>query len=317
MFVLVAVLGLPALLGGWVWFVSRKTAEVFPSHRLVLWLRRFHQADLLEFPFASFLERASRGIAVPITLQDSTVALARTAASLRPEYHALRAVAVACWFGFVASAVAALASESWVGRALAGTIAVLALGVFFMIPGALRRLGVLRVGTPRGERLAAKLMEAIDSEQGVPQTLTILSVPDTAWQSWVLRLVKRADAVLIDVTHLSANVHWELRTIAAQLDPQQLILAFGTTADGGPDLPADTLAELAEVMGEEVLARSQRFFYELPHRAARRRLFSMRRTRNGWLMVSKTDRQRYGPRLAEALNVAFATSDRVTHRGNT
>jgi hypothetical protein len=317
MFVLVVVLGLPSLLAGFAWFVSRRTAEVFPSRRLVLWLRRFNQTDLLEFPFASFLERASRGIAVPVTLQDSTVTEARTAASMRPEYYALTAAAGACWFGFAISGLAALAAQSWTGRALAGTLAALALaGFFVVIPRAMNRLGALRLGTPRGERLAARLLEAIDSEHGVPQTLTILSCPDTSWQSWVLDLVKRADAVLVDVTRLSANLHWELRTIAERLDPRQLILAVGTTGGTETGLPPATLAELVGVMGEEMVERSQRFFYALPRRTVRRRLLSMTRRRNGWIEVSKADTRRYGPRLAEALNAAFAASDRSTAFGN-
>ena len=53
--------------------VPRFTSQVFPSHRMVLWLRRFNQKNLQPFPFAPFLERACRGLAVPITLQDSIV----------------------------------------------------------------------------------------------------------------------------------------------------------------------------------------------------------------------------------------------------
>ncbi len=55
------------------WIIPRLAMQVFPSHRMVLWLRRFNQANLRPFPFAPFLERACRGIAVPITLQDAVV----------------------------------------------------------------------------------------------------------------------------------------------------------------------------------------------------------------------------------------------------
>ena len=48
----------------------------------------------MEFPFPFFLEHACRGVAVPITLQDSTVGAARTAAALRPAFHVLRGVAM-------------------------------------------------------------------------------------------------------------------------------------------------------------------------------------------------------------------------------
>jgi hypothetical protein len=134
----------------------------------------------------------------------------------------------------------------------------------------------------------------------------------TTWAAYLwLTVMKRADAVLIDVTHLSANLHWELRAIADHTQAEQLILACGVTGEAEPDLPAETRAELAGLIGDTMLQRSQRFFYELPRQRPRRNLFAGTRSRKGWLKLPKADAARYGSRLATTLDVAFAASDRV------
>jgi hypothetical protein len=240
-----------ALVAGFAYFVSRKAAEVFPSHRLVLWLRRFHRTDLMDFPFPYFLERACRGIAVPITLQDSTVERARTAAELRPAFHLQRTALMACWFIFVVALFALFGRASWTDPQglLLATVALLAVVGFFTLSVLSRRMGVVRLGTRRGERLIRELLDAIDSEAGVPQTLTIVSTPDESWQSWVLEFVERADAVLVDITHLSPNLYWELGVLRDRLQPKQLILAYGSRDGNESAIPLDMQSELVNLLG--------------------------------------------------------------------
>src|SRR5262245_30892256 len=107
------VVGSSVSLAGWTFFIERKSAEVFPSRRLILWLRRFHRTDLMQFPFPYFLERACRGIAVPITLQDSTVTDARTAARLRPAFRVGLAAQMAGWFVLALCGFELSRRESW------------------------------------------------------------------------------------------------------------------------------------------------------------------------------------------------------------
>jgi hypothetical protein len=307
-----AAVGLPALLTGWTYFISRKSAEVFPSHRLVLWLRRFHRADLMEFPFPFFLEHVCRGVAVPITLQDSTVGVARTAAALRPAFHVLRGVAMMAWFGLVISSVSLFGRESWSDSetVFLGIIATAGFVALVAVPIAVRHLGTLQLDTKRGRRLVRRLLAAIESHAGVPQTLTVVSTPDESWQSWVLEFMKRADAVLIDITRLSANLHWELQAIADHLDSGQVILAYGVAEGQEEEIPGDIQDQLRAILGQEMLDQSHRFFYTLPrHRlwAGFQRLTSSRR---GWVPLSKVSAQLYSRRIAEALHQAFAASDR-------
>jgi hypothetical protein len=312
-FFVLATLGLPTLLAGGTYFVFRKSAEVFPSRQLVLWLRRFHRADLMEFPFPSFLETVCRGIAVPITLQDSTVAAARTAAELRPAFHLLTGVAAASWFSLAFSVEALLRRESWsdLQSVALGVVAAVALAALVAVPMAHRRLGVLQLGTKRGRRLVQGLLDVIDSREGVPQTLTVVSTPDESWQSWVLEFIQRADAVLVDVTHLSANLHWELRMIAEYLDPEQVILAYGETEGCEPGIPGEIQAELTHLLGREMLERSHRFFYKLPRQRAWRGFPWRTLSRKGWLQLSKASRRLYSQQFAQVLQKAFAASDRV------
>lgn len=297
---------MPVLFASWVYFTWRKAAEVFPSHRLVLWLRRFHRADLMEFPFPYFLERACRGIAVPITLQDSTVSRARTAAELRPAFHAQRAVAMACWFIFLAALLGLSRRDSWTDPQglLLAIVVLLALGALVTLTIFIRSTGVVRLGTTRGERLIRQLLDAIDSVAGVPQTLTIISTPDESWQSWVLEFVGRADAVLMDVTHLSLNLHWELRALREHLQPKQLILAYGVRDGHELTIPAAMQGELVNLLGTEGFEQSQRFFYRLERGGFMSRL-PFGNSQRGWVPLSKERRNGYSSQLVQALHDAF------------
>ncbi|MDH3504379.1 MAG: hypothetical protein OEM58_07615, partial [Nitrospirota bacterium] len=305
--------GMAVLLGGWAYYIQRKASEVFPSHKMVLWLRRFHQADLMEFPFPAFLEELCRGVAVPITLQDSTVSGANNAAQLRPAFHLLRTLMMVSWFMFFISAIAASDSESWQDpqALIGGAGVVLAIVMFVGSAIAIRRLDVVRLGSGPGRKLAEDLLAAINSKQGVPQTLTVVSTPDEDWQHWVLLFIERAHAVIIDVTRLSENVHWELRTLTDKLLPEQLIIAFGCLEDQAQELPAEVESELAAVIGHPMLERSQRFFYTIPRRRWWRHIALARGKQKGWLQTPKAMSEIYSKRLAEALVNAFAVSDRT------
>jgi hypothetical protein len=300
-------IALPALMSGWAYFISRKAAEVFPSHHLVLWLRRFHRADLMEFPFPYLLERACRGIAVPITLQDSTVPRARTAAELRPAFHVQRAALIACWFGFLAALAGLFGRASWTdaGGLLLAVAAVLAAGAMIALAVLVHGMGVVKLGTRRGERSIRQLLDAIDSEAGVPQTLTIVSTPDETWRSWVLEFVGRADAVLVDVTHLSPNLHWELGVLRERLQPKQLILAYGSRDGDGSTIPPDVQGQLESLLGAVTFERSQRFFYRLERGGVMSRLRSVRSSGRGWVPLDKARRSFYSRQLVAVLHEAF------------
>jgi hypothetical protein len=309
-FFVAAAIGLLVLLG-WAYFVSRKSAEVFPSHRLVLWLRRFHRADLMEFPFPSFLERVCRGIAVPITLQDSTVSEAETAAELRPAFRVQQAVVALSWFAILIPIGDLLGSRQWFDLRGGSLVALAATGIAGLVTVhiTMHRLGALHLGTKRGQRLIKRLLDAIDSTSGVPQTLTVVSTPDESWQSWVLEFMKRADAVLIDVTHLSKNLYWELQAIAAHLDAEQLILAYGVPEGHEEGIPKDIQAELASLLGEEMLERSHRFYYQLPRHRRWRGVRKLIHSRRGWQPSSKTSEHVYSQQLAEVLHKSFTAAD--------
>ena len=108
----------------------------------------------------------------------------------------------------------------------------------------------------------------------------------------------------------SANLHWELQAIADHLDSGQLILAYGVAEGQEDKLPEAIHDQLRAILGREMLDQSHRFFYTLPrHRlwAGFQRLTSSRR---GWVPLSKVSAQLYSRRMAEALNQAFAASDR-------
>jgi hypothetical protein len=207
-------------------------------------------------------------------------------------------------------------SETWRDPevAIAGVGVLVSVAVIAAIAVAIKRFGVVRLGTSRGRQLAERLMSAIDSKAGVPQTLTVVSTPDESWQAWVLRFIERADAVVIDVTHLSENLHWELRTLADHLLPEQLVLAYGQREGEEQAIPSKIESELASILGSRMLEHSHRFFYTIPHPRWWRRVGSARKEQRGWLRPPKAMTKIYSQRLAEALIDAFSVSDRVRKR---
>ena len=236
---------------------------------------------------------------------------ARTAAELRPAFHVQRAVMFASWFALCISVTDLSRSQSWsdLQNIFRGAVAAIALAGLVAVPIISRRLGVMYLGTKRGQLLIKRLMDAIDSNEGVPQTLTVVSTPDESWQYWVLAFMKRADAVLIDVTHLSANLHWELQAIAEHLEAEQLILAYGEPEGGEEGIPRDIQAELASLLGEEMLERSHRFFYKLPQHRGWRGFPKLKHFRKAWLQPSRASARLYSQQLAQVLRKAFAASD--------
>ena len=285
-----------------------KDGDAFSSRRLVLWLRKFHQTDLMEFPFPAFLERVCRGVAVPITLQDSTVASARTAAALLPSYYALVGLQMSCWFAlFISLAIWSDQETGWNSeKILPGGLSLLALGGLVGSGLLLPRLGVVRLGTRRGQKLVKTLVASIESEAGVPQTLTIVSTPDETWQEWVLYFMRKADAILIDVTHLSEKLHWELHQLTGNLNPEQVIFAYGTQEGSKREIPSDLVAELEHVIGKPMVEQSQRFFYDLPQPSRWNKLLRRFRTKQSWLQPTRAQRKRYERGLIDALSKSFS-----------
>jgi hypothetical protein len=253
-----------------------------------------------------------RGVAVPITLQDSTVGTARNAAALRPAFHLLRGVVMMAWFGLVISVWSLFRGASWSDSwaVLMGVTAAVGFVLLVAVSLAIRHLGTLQLGTARGQRLVRRLLDAIASHAGVPQTLTVVSAPDESWQGWVLEFMKRADAVLIDITHLSANLHWELHAVADHLDAGQVILACGVAEGQEEEIPGHIQDQLRTILGQEMFGQSHRFFYTLPRHRSWAGFQRLTSSRKGWVPLSKVSAALYSRRIAEALHGAFAASDR-------
>ena len=147
-----------------------------------------------------------------------------------------------------------------------------------------------------------RLLDRIDSKLDVPETLTVVAVPDEAWRQWVLEFIRRADAVLVDVTHLSENLRWELRTCAELLKPGQLLLAYSGQEVNETRMPPAVRSELRCLLGDDILEQSQWFVY----RAPRRRWW--RKTTIGEFELIGA-RRHSGPLLLEAMKEAFSARD--------
>jgi hypothetical protein len=228
----------------------------YPTDRMVLWLRRFHRDQ--GFPFNVFLEDACRGVALPVTLQDSRVSSSTTAANARAAAvlpTLLMLAGLALMTNFLSGFPGEDDVASRVGLALAA-----AGGGLHLFRG--RLFGAVRLQTARGRKRARDLLRRIQDGKSVPQALTVLSCPDDGWQAWVLALLAHADVVVLDVTELSGSLHWELEQVAREKRPEQLILACGIDRGNAPDPWSERRDEIAQLMGAGQ-ERCQRFVYEL------------------------------------------------------
>ena len=121
--------------------------------------------------------------------------------------------------------------------------------------------------------------------------------------------IRRADAVLVDVTHRSENIDWELRSCAELLGPGQLILAYSQTEGEDTDMSQKFRAELNEVLGEEVVQQSLLFGYRTPCQRQCRRA-PRRMDVSHWLHGEGSSfRRRNALALLEALQKAFAAKE--------
>lgn len=284
------------LLNAYVLFITRKLLYK-PTGRFVLWLRRFHENGA--FPFNTLLEDASRGIALPVTVQDTTVARSSTAASTRASQFASQALVGICLMsGFVL-----LVNGVQPGR-LAAILGPLILLGYALVIWLQNSGGNSDLRTKRGQKRLRELLHLMDSNQKIPQALTIVRMSDENWKEWVEEFIRRADAIIVDVTHLTESLNWELQTCSRCLQPAQMILACGSDEDSEADPWPSIKTRLEEILGHKFVAACQRFNYLRP----RKKPFWSIKFRGWEQREAKRLRKQYEQVFLDKLQVAFEHS---------
>jgi hypothetical protein len=235
------------------------------SRRLVVWLRRFHQGTSGALRFNRPLVGACWGIAVPVTIQDSSYKTSYEHGFTRVLlFYPL--IMLGALLAMLTAGIGTL-SLGDLGLPLAGqrgVMLVLSLVFFGMYAYALRRTlvrrGYAKLAGHKGLSAATVELEAIKNGKRHTYGIRIFSCDDSIWQQVVQSYVERADAIIIDVTNPSENVLWELKTAEQSVGAESIVLACGYDADP-PELPEHARSMLASAMGTERLARCSIFFY--------------------------------------------------------
>ncbi|MBV8134196.1 MAG: hypothetical protein JO121_00945 [Deltaproteobacteria bacterium] len=108
------------------------------------------------------------------------------------------------------------------------------------------------------------LVEKAHRRRGPFLGVTILKCDDAFWQQVVAIAIEHSDAVIVDVTELTENVAWELRTCLEKKAPRAVVLAYaaeGTTAPDTGALPAAVRAKLDAVVGLNRVAQCTVLLY--------------------------------------------------------
>lgn len=260
-------------------------ANLLKGDKLVLWLRRFRKEDRDAYPFSEGLLAACRTLgAVPVTIQDPTfshsdaMGLARGRSVPRLVWAGIRPtlwmIPVAGLFGMVVTAFLLdkephgdMTGPTWAVALLLGGF--LALGIaaavrsFRSIRREMRQLGFQQLNREDAERVSADLIGRIKQGEIFGNGVEVLRCGNDFWQQTVQQFLRRADALAIDVTHLSApdrseNLLWEIETAFHDLRPEAILLVH-RDAEGA--LPADTRAALLERIPETTLERARVLAY--------------------------------------------------------
>lgn len=297
-----AALGLLFPFGGlWLYMFGfvRLTDHVLGSKRLshtVLWLRRFHHDDL--FPFDLLLDEVCRGIAMPITVADTTVPYS----AVKARNHWLVTASVAVTFLALIS-IFFVFSGIPPARVAMVTVPLLLLGMGLQVL-AMRLGGRLDLRNDESRSAIDQVFDAVHNGKPMTSVLTVVRLSDENWQRWVGDFIARADAVILDVTHFNDNLGWELRACRDRLAPGCLVLACGEDAVGGQGRWSRLQPELERSLGPDFVQNCQRFSYSLPRwRWLTRNVLHVngRQTMAWWL------RRRHEARLLALLESAFVS----------
>ncbi len=289
--------GLGLFMMGYVRLMNRLLGRKRLSHT-VLWLRRFHQDDL--FPFDLLLDEVCRGIAMPMTVADTTVPNSTLKASTH--LHWLAKVGIVVMFlGFLSFFFFSSDTPNARIAMVTGPLVLLGMGL-----GALgmRLGGRLDLRNDEARSAIEQVFNAVHTGKPMTSALTVVRLSDENWQRWVGDFIARADAVILDVTHLNDNLDWELRACRDRLAPGCLVLACGEDAGGGQGRWSRVQPELERSLGPDFVHTCRRFSYSLPRwRWLTRNVLHIngRQTMAWWL------RRRHEARLLALLEAAFVS----------
>ena len=248
------------------------------GNAVVLWFRRFHTGMVRRTKFNWLLSRALRGIGASASIQDSSFRYSYWVSPGRMllSYFAWNALLLACAALSIFAVVPLwikLNLKSDPGLVILVVLAIMLIAATYMEFRYLRKRAYVRLQEHEWAGSLDKLLSRIVQRKGVRYGTVLIRCEDSFWQQAVCQALAKATAAIIDVSEISENVVWELKTVLANLPPSCIILAF--PAEGGtPEVLPDVFrSRLAELMDTEAITSCALFGYP-----PRFRRFSVRHT---------------------------------------
>jgi hypothetical protein len=245
---------------GYFWYrVGSSWFETRP--RLVLLLRRFRKRSKKEFVLAHQLGLACRALAVPITVQDSSfrgdlpiglqvlTVILEIASILGPPY------------------VISLIALYYPGSAAIGWQAVALLwlvgggSVYLCFKYLFRRTAVFRASKTNWRHTMQNVVRNIRRRPWTYAGTRVLKLPDERWKDAIQYFLNEADAVVIDISEISANVEWEIQETFARIRPEAILLCWASDKASGADLSSPAMERLTEFIPAESVQRCSRHAY--------------------------------------------------------
>lgn len=215
------------------------------SPHIVLLIRKFH-GQRTDFVLAKCLGDACRHLAAPPTVQDS---------SFRGTLPVLSAVMQRIfWLVLVFTTVLLIRNEieNSGGRVLLILLTAASTGTLFWLM--LRRASVYRLGAGNYQRKLLRILRRMRNGRGAYSGTRVVKMPDECWRDAVWMCIREADAVVIDISVMTDNIEWEIRSAFGTVAPESILLCWRGNAD---DLLASALsrAALRRIVPGSVLAR--------------------------------------------------------------
>ena len=240
--------------GPWRVLLAYKTMVVPAEQRgdkLILWLRRFHVKRSKGMRFSELLVAACQVLGYPLTVQDST--FKSSDAEVMPQFLPLFLV-WGCW----GTAMLLIKPELFV------TTAVLPLIVLVFLMYLLgERIGYHDLDPAFAKEQTLDLINEIRQRRGEhgDDSVLIVRCQNSFWRDIVELCLRFASALVIDVTEVSDNVIWELKTALRLMAPESITLVRGLRDSESARLPREVQETLVAELGAEESNRVQRFFY--------------------------------------------------------
>jgi hypothetical protein len=208
-----------ALLGAIYTVVVRITeGRYLIQPRIVLVLRRFRKRQWRYGVVLDYLKFGCLGLAVPITIQDSSFRGNLPISLELVQYLLLPALCFALVISTPFLNVPfPLMLTLWVG----GCAAIISIGYSL-----LRRIAVYSSGPSGYQQMLTKMFLKIRRRRLLYSGTQVMKFPNAVWQNAIEMSIREADAVVIDISEISDAVAWEINTVRELMPSQRVIFIW-------------------------------------------------------------------------------------------